>query len=466
MLPTELFISIFALCAQNDSLSPYTLSRVCRSWREIVHNCPQLWQDICITDNSEPSWRRLAHLWLERAKPLQLSLEMDIDANSEILPLLIPFLSCLSRVAKIKPGVDHDWVEVDSHRWLERSDGAPVQVFLDFMLLQPDLEDIEPLRFNPTECEGYISIRAYQLPHLGPDRRTDTLRFLRLTEYTDFMTDLAPHEILSFVSSFPQLDYFRFDGWCHPYEPCAPLSEPVVLKQLKLLTLHETCMARPLLSELYTPVLSSLALSTLNIGFALDEYESSLVGDSDDESNDPSQSPWSDHATGMGLRLWIQRTIRTTGYCPILERLAMDMSDLRTKDFLFVFDHLELLGEFLITGSDMSDTVVGFLGPFSLEDPTDPEKMVTRLRLPRLRTAWFGECNRFSGEVVVKTFTERLHFTDTASQENIDGHSPFGTLQYLGIGGCQLFYPRHEDALREVLGERFDTRHPDGATHV
>ena len=174
----------------------------------------------------------------------------------------------------------------------------------------------------------------------------------------------------------------------------------------------------------------------------------------------------------MGLRLWIQRIMHTTMELPILQRLAMDMSDLRTKDFLFVFDHLELLEEFLITGSDMSDTVVRSLKPYSVKDPMDPEKTVTMVRLPKLRTAWFGECNRFSGEVVVQTFAERVRFSDIASQKPINpsagekGFAPFGTLQYLGIGGCQMFFPRHEDALREVLGERFHTRHPDGATHI
>ncbi|TFY73216.1 hypothetical protein EWM64_g10796, partial [Hericium alpestre] len=54
-------------------------------------------------------------------------------------------------------------------------------------------------------------------------------------------------------------------------------------------------------------------------------------GDSDDEWPDFSQSPYSDHATGMGVRSLLRRSN------PPLRVLEMDYADMRTKDFRWLF---------------------------------------------------------------------------------------------------------------------------------
>ena len=78
-------------------------------------------------------------------------------------------------------------------------------------------------------------------------------------------------------------------------------------------------------------------------------------GDSDDEANDFSRSPWTDHATGMGLRNLFRHGI------PPLRELIMDYADLRTKDFKWLFERMPELELFYIVASDLSDNVVGAL---------------------------------------------------------------------------------------------------------
>ncbi|EED81811.1 predicted protein [Postia placenta Mad-698-R] len=121
-----------------------------------------------------------------------------------------------------------------------------------------------------------------------------------------------------------------------------------------------TCAVRTFLAHIDAPRLIELYLEHTNVDFPIqyDPYAGSTEdGDSDDEANDFSQSPWSDHATGMGLRALMQRSK------PQLEVLEMTYADMRTKDFLWCFEQLNALREFRIVASDMSDTVIQALAP-------------------------------------------------------------------------------------------------------
>ncbi|KAF5345810.1 hypothetical protein D9756_010879 [Leucocoprinus leucothites] len=45
-LPTELFISIFLCCTENNAVIPWNISQVCRKWRFIALSIPQLWRRV------------------------------------------------------------------------------------------------------------------------------------------------------------------------------------------------------------------------------------------------------------------------------------------------------------------------------------------------------------------------------------------------------------------------------------
>lgn len=189
-------------------------------------------------------------------------------------------------------------------------------------------------------------------------------------------------------------------------------------------------MQRSILSHLHLPALRELRLRHLNMDDSLDGYHVEEYGDSDDEANDFSQSPSSDHHTGMGLRKLIQRSR------PPLEILDMDLSDMRTKDFRWVFDRLPFLKQFSIVGSDMSDKVVQLFRP----DPI-PESVPgsgngrCRLRLPQLTTLKLFGCQQFSGDALVEALTARVVYTDAAT--------PNETLTNVVVSGCHNFTANH-----------------------
>ena len=189
-------------------------------------------------------------------------------------------------------------------------------------------------------------------------------------------------------------------------------------------------------------------------------------GDSDDEACDFSQSPWSDHATGMGLRSLLRRSN------PPLEVLEMDYADMRTKDFLWCFDHLETLSEFRIVASDMSDKVIQMLAPYRVSgrprsvssmssDPDESLEFVNhawalgepRVRLPRLSALELWNCQRLTGNSIVATLGARARYTDQVPDRNT-----YSKLSEVAIVGCTDFLPHHADALRSVLGLRLRTQ--------
>ncbi|KAI0064177.1 hypothetical protein BV25DRAFT_1823747 [Artomyces pyxidatus] len=185
-------------------------------------------------------------------------------------------------------------------------------------------------------------------------------------------------------------------------------------------------------------------------------------GDSDDEgSSDYSQSPYSDHATGMGVRSLIKRSN------PPLRVLEMDYADMRTKDFVWLFSRVPLLTDFRIVASDMADRVIRMLEPSATPyclgtpgvcaladacaergDMPDCEHYVM---LPRLRSLELIHCQRLSGEVIVEVVTSRVAAADAAVAVGKDGPLP---LDEIAIVGCVNFLEEHEDELWGVIGDR------------
>jgi hypothetical protein len=118
----------------------------------------------------------------------------------------------------------------------------------------------------------------------------------------------------------------------------------------------------------------------------------------------------------------------------------MDWSDMRTKDFKFVFSHLDKLESFFIEASDMSDKVIDFLRPY-----VSAWDQQVRVRLPRLKRLELSNCNELTGGALLNVLTDRVTVTDKWEGE---------TLNEVIIAHCEGFTPRHAVLLRKELGKR------------
>ncbi|KAJ7175808.1 hypothetical protein C8R46DRAFT_1079568 [Mycena filopes] len=274
-------------------------------------------------------------------------------------------------------------------------------------------------------------------PALAPLRFTSIV----MTEYSlSILTQ--PRSIIEFLCACPQLEAFFFTGWQHDDEvPTSPL--PIArLPNLRTLHLRSTCGTRSLLSYIDAPRLTELHLAQLNVEFTLEAPVPLLDGDSDDEARDFSRSASSDRATGMGFRALLLRSN------PPLRVLDMDWSDMRTKDFKFVFGRLGSLEHFFIEASDMSDKVIELLRPYV--PPRGGERL--RVRLPRLKSLELSNCNELSGEALLGVLSERVRVTDRLP--TWEGN----TLDEVIISECAGFKRQHGELLRQELGSRLRLR--------
>ena len=320
------------------------------------------------------------------------------------------------------------------------------------------------------------------------------LRFVTLSIKESSSTlSIRPDDLLRFLTVCPELEFFSFTG--SMLELVVTLEDilhppPIVsLPRLRSLILHGTLATRIILSYLHVPALRELYLERLNVNYefpVLNPYlplpsrkviDPSLVtpqssssgsqtsaselpsptenlqspsrsvafgfecaledGDSDDDFSDFSQSPHSDHATGMGLRSLLSRS------SPPLNVLEMDYADMRTKDFAWLFSRARSLTDFRIVASDMADRVVRMLAP-------DANGIML---LPRLRSLELVNCQRLSGTAIVEAIRARARATD--------GHITDGRtadvfpLEDVAVLHCTNFTINDGLELAEVLGERF-----------
>jgi len=261
---------------------------------------------------------------------------------------------------------------------------------------------------------------------------------LDITE-TSFAHTVRSPQLLTFLARCPNLEHFYLHGVS--YEEGVLSASPLVvtLPRLHTFLLDLVCIQRSVLSHLHLPALRELHLRHLNMDVFLDGYHLEEHGDSDDEAHDFSQSPWSDHHTGMGLRKLIQRSH------PPLEILDMDLSDMRTKDFRWVFDRLPHLKQFSIVGSDMSNEVVQLFKPEPLTVPGSGDAHC-RVRLPQLTTLKLFGCQQLSGDALVEALSARVTYTDVAT--------PNDTLANVIVSGCHNFTASHGIQLSWYLHNR------------
>jgi hypothetical protein len=135
----------------------------------------------------------------------------------------------------------------------------------------------------------------------------------------------------------------------------------------------------------------------------------------------------------------------------------MDLSDMRTKDFRWVFDKLPDLKQFSIVGSDMSDSVVALFMPVAdgvgvgdkevdgdLRKNGPREQM--RVRLPKLSVLRMYSCPQFSGRALVEALSARVQYTDRAT--------PDATLTTVVISNCNNFTAGDAQELSWHLDDR------------
>lgn len=435
VLPLELLIEIVTTTAWEEPLAPLRLRRVCRWWRDIVDASPSVWQRLSFGDDVAIS-RAKAVLWMRRSRPLPIDIDLHITDSDMLLVHLSPLFPCIDR-----------WRRLTLHgAWeLQLGEVSIAPTLLQTMLVHLR-DDIDLLSF--TQCTSRpgtfsIDLRMSRLPdtHL-----LTPLRFTHLNiREVDFMpSQTHPLHILSFLTMFPALQSFSFTGCPYVLRHSTAAFPLVNLPDLHTLHLQSTCFVRAILSHLDTPQLRVLYLSHLNVHFRFHQLGVGAtfpeLGDSDDEANDFSQSPWSDLATGMGLRSLITRCN------PPIKVLEMNFSDMRTKDFMFVFNRLQTLQEFLIVASDMSDAVINLLKPYRPQLHQGGRGGEWMLRLPRLRRFELFNCERLTGPAIVDAFSERVTFTDQNMSD---------TLCEVSVVRCDGFEPDDGHSLSMVLGRRF-----------
>ena len=442
-LPAELLIQVLAHCTRNAALAPLTLRRVASRWKEIVDTSPQLWQNVLLTDRDRTYLfsKQQAALWTARSHPLQYDIELRVSDPDSIFPLVSPLLSTVHRWRSFRlSGKREEEIFMDG---LELTPDSLTH--LHVFLLPEELEEdngLPKITFTPT-CPDQSSTFAMNiwLSNIPSASLLPRLRFVHISisEGDHIDPHIQPKDILDFLRACPEVKSFYLSG--RPYiEPnIEPLPE-VHLPNLVRLHLASTCSARPILSSLVTPCLEYVYLFDLNVDFQLlGEYHEE--GDSEDEAHDYSQSPSSDRATGMGLRRLITRCH------PPIKLLEMDLCDMRTKDFEYVFNRLPHLEDFRIVGSDMSDKVINLLRPiFPTAGSTSSSP---RVRLPCLRYLKLINCQCLTGEAIVKALVERVTWTEAAC--------PDSTLAEVTISGCQGLTSWDTHILSLTLGRRLNT---------
>jgi hypothetical protein len=281
---------------------------------------------------------------MKLSHPLDFDVLLIVENSDNILPLLSPLLPSIARWRSLTLLGDH---QNSIHLPLTPEVLGPKPLeMLHILVSPPDDPDTAPtseaiqdirspfLCGDNPEDKMYGGDNSFQTCiHLSRLLRSQFISPLSYTIVT--LSELSVtiwtpiHDVLDFLTALPKLESFYYRGvkvdpGPTSSTPKGPLPVPY-LPALHTLDIGTTCAIRPLLSNLDVPRLERLYLSDVNVSFPIHSADASHAdrGDSDDEARDFSLSPWSDHATGMGLRKLI-------GRCqPKLRVLEMCYSDMR-----------------------------------------------------------------------------------------------------------------------------------------
>lgn len=438
---------------------------------------PAVWQVIKLSDDCSLKFLHgYARVWTHYSAPLPFDVYIDIQDPDTLLSMLSPFFRVVARWRRLVLSGEREedvfigdlmsspvdslndmsiWICDMSHWHEETRSNLPRGTFIPLSPNQPDRLAVNILLTQLPTSNTFIPL---------------CFTSLSITEQCTTI-HLKPATILNFLSDCPYLEHLCLVGWIHDDKHPPTTSLPVVsLPRLHTLQLRSTCLVRSILSSIHAPNLQKLYLAHLNVDFQL-PFDREDSGDSDDEAHDFSQSPFSDHCTGMGLRALIKRCN------PPIKVLEMDFTDMRTKDFIWLFNRLAHLEVFLIVASDMSNTVINLLKPVRIgvhtswaEDGTLITEPYYRLRLPRLRQLELYNCHRLSGDAIVDALLPRVRYTDSRTNINeksvtwqedspkvltpLSEGANINTLKELAIIGCEDFGFRHSQALMKEMGSR------------
>lgn len=491
-LPVELLSIIFGLCAQDDPDSLCVLELVNKQWHEILSSEHAPWQNLRLTDTvfDPVAVRNKTRLWFKRADTLPVHVNLDTRRRDSLLPMLSYLIPELHRWGEIT------FLERRLHfRFTPRPMSTAGMPLADARL-ESMLVTIQPLRDVPTDLTTSLNqIHSPSLNTYTHDQRSrsvvnfqDTnavylkellvlgvrslpspetvLPFSTVTTLTlvnqSTDIDFPTHQSIPFLSAFPALQSLRFSNHNElamvldpDYRPDCSSIVPVVLPHLRFLVVMGICSSRCVLSHLATPNLSALHLIHINSSTEYDHPRMYEPGDSDDEANDFSRSPWTDHATGMGLRNLFRNGV------PPLRELVMDYADLRTKDFKWLFERMPGLETFHIVASDLSDNVVRALivseaaqsshtgdldSDVCMDSTVEQQQQKTRespgkILLPRLSRLKLAKCQRMTGDTVVLMVRSRVRAA-------VEGRVTM--LKELGLMECSQVSESHSLELQEL----------------
>ncbi|CCM04942.1 uncharacterized protein FIBRA_07139 [Fibroporia radiculosa] len=466
-LPTELLIQIFVASVDTpgDDLLALKFGRVCRYWRDVANASPHVWQYLHLSDRRRTQASHTqAQLWMLRSGSLPLHVHANLESTDTLLPLLSPVLRQIDRwrtchitigdltehVEFVPFAADSPQNRLEELRVRVRPSAIMSGIFDDDDHDVPTFDN-SPLQPSSEFCNICMRVSFSVLPS------SCHMSSLRFTQLTITESDTIPNStrLLDFLLAFPMLESLCYHGLANESDstPKHPRPPVVPLLHLRVLLVRTTCAVRTILSHIHAPALRRLCLEHTNVDYEVspDPYaDMHEEGDSDDEAQDFSQSPWSDRGTGMGLRTLFKRSN------PPLQALEMDYADMRTKDFLWCFDRMDTLEEFVIVASDMSDKVIKALAPYRghlLRHSGESEDGMSdnaplRVRLPRLWALGLRNCQRLTGDTIVNVVQSRCEYADSMPDDVAR------SLQVVVIAGCPEFRARHTIALSPLLGTR------------
>lgn len=449
-LPFELLIHIFSFSIDADPNCVFTLSLVCSKWHAGVHSTPSLWQRLRLNDHAFDPARLQArsNLWIDRSGRLPLDVEIKSVHQDSMLPMLSYTLSVMGRWRTFTSSERIQFHWKGSRRKIggvDDDEGLVLVVDLQHKRrFSGDLGQdsaLSSLSEEPCSVETFVKDKGppkeihvkgvWSLPK--SDSLTPFSSITSLIVSNAGWKDMPLHQCVEFFGAFPMLAYLKLMNRFvqdPDYNPDCPIVKPVILPHLRRLTLS-IASTRCLLSHMTMPALERLELMYINSSVEYDHPITYALGDSDDEAHDFSRSPWTDRATGMGLRSLFGRC------SPPLHELVMDFADLRTKDFKWAFGAMKDLETLRVVASDMSDKVIAALAVKS------GSESIAQVPLPRLKRLYLDKCQKISGDVFMGMMESRMQ----AAEQRVV--SRMETLETLECTGISL---EHAGRMRRLLG--------------
>ncbi|KAJ6477533.1 hypothetical protein C8R45DRAFT_873014 [Mycena sanguinolenta] len=139
-LPPEITTEIFLGCippqsnlGESPSEAPFLLAQICRQWRQIALDTPQLWRSLVFHDKETSI--ELLQLWLARSGSLPLDFELKCWDPPRVRVLIETML-------------------LHCHRWQDVKFGLPEQSFSELDLRHASLPKLHSISLEPTVLGG------------------------------------------------------------------------------------------------------------------------------------------------------------------------------------------------------------------------------------------------------------------------------------------------------------------------